>query len=161
MVRLRCLPLSPRTSLTTRQALYAEMREGLLSDASAYASKPLTDHLKREPACCSFALELSSLNESVFLRAQVLPSRLTRCSFQSWRTRPRLRDCVPRFPCLNAPSSSSVYPDRSRNPSKRSASSLICGVIECRDQFSHRASMKLLYERTTRANFYGILGKVK
>ncbi|KAF9226332.1 hypothetical protein BS17DRAFT_698632 [Gyrodon lividus] len=28
-------------------ALYAEMREGLLSDASDFASKPLTDHLKR------------------------------------------------------------------------------------------------------------------
>ncbi|KAF8553802.1 hypothetical protein OG21DRAFT_1603880 [Imleria badia] len=28
-------------------ALHAEMREGLLSDANEYASKPLTDHLKR------------------------------------------------------------------------------------------------------------------
>ncbi|KAI9568121.1 exocyst complex component Sec5-domain-containing protein [Boletus coccyginus] len=28
-------------------ALYAEMKEGLLSDAGEYASKPLTDHLKR------------------------------------------------------------------------------------------------------------------
>lgn len=35
-------------------ALYAEMREGLLSDASEYGSKPLTDHLKRRSACFVF-----------------------------------------------------------------------------------------------------------
>ena len=35
-------------------ALYAEMREGLLSDASEYGSKPLTDHLKRRSACYLF-----------------------------------------------------------------------------------------------------------
>lgn len=34
--------------LTRLIALYAEMREGLLSDEAEYASKPLRDHLKRE-----------------------------------------------------------------------------------------------------------------
>lgn len=33
--------------ISSRKALYAEMREGLLSDEAEYASKPLRDHLKR------------------------------------------------------------------------------------------------------------------
>jgi exocyst complex component 2 len=31
-------------------ALYAEMKEGLLAESTDYASKPLRDHLKREPS---------------------------------------------------------------------------------------------------------------
>lgn len=37
----------PAKLLMCLAALYAEMREGLLSDASEFASKPLTDCLKR------------------------------------------------------------------------------------------------------------------
>ena len=138
------------------QALYAEMREGLLSDASEYASKPLTDHLKRRPTRW-----VSTLAERVF--AQVRPSRLTRCSFRSWRILPRLRDCAPRFPCSNAPNSFSVYLDLSRNLSKRSVG-LFPGVIVVTEFFFlsfHRASMKLRYARITRANFFEILGRGK
>ena len=49
------------TSLTRILALYAEMQEGLLSHASEYASKPLTDHLKRRPTCRWFSLRFSRL----------------------------------------------------------------------------------------------------
>lgn len=38
------------------------MREGLLSDANEYASKPLIDHLKRRPTYCALHHPIPLLN---------------------------------------------------------------------------------------------------
>ncbi|KIJ63178.1 hypothetical protein HYDPIDRAFT_93197 [Hydnomerulius pinastri MD-312] len=56
-------------------ALYAEMREGLLSDTSEFASKPLTDHLKRSSAVKANQVFLPVLENSA--KAQKLRTTLS------------------------------------------------------------------------------------